>query len=351
MQKDKVKVIIWGIGAMGSGMAKMLLEKNGVEIVGVCSRRTHVGKNLYEVLEMDPADKEPIIVTDNIDSLVKDKSADVVLIATGSFTRDTYDKVVKVVENNINVITIAEEMAYPKAQEPELAEKIDQLARQKGVTVLGTGINPGFVLDLLVLALTGTCEKVDYIKASRVNDLSPFGTVVMKGQGVGLTEEAFHQGVASGEVIGHVGFAESISMVAEGLGWKVNHIEQTREPIISTIARETKYVTVEPGNVAGCRHCATGEIDGEIKIDMEHPQQIHPSLEGQDTGDYIWVRGVPDIDMQIKPEIPGGIGTIAMAVNMIPHVINARPGLKTMLDLPVPRAIMGDMRELIEMEG
>ena len=189
---------------------------------------------------------------------------------------------------------------------------------------------------------------MDYIKASRVNDLSPFGTAVMKGQGVGLTEEAFLRGVESGEVVGHVGFPESISMVAEGLGWKINKIEQTREPIISTVARETKYVSVEPGNVAGCRHCAIGEVDGEVKIDMEHPQQIHPNLEGQDTGDYIWVRGVPNIDMQIKPEIPGGIGTIAMAVNMIPHVINARPGLKTMMDLPVPRAIMGDMREMIE---
>lgn len=345
---ENVKVIIWGIGAMGSGMAKMLLDKKGVDIVGVCSRRSHVGENLFDVLEVDAAGRQPIIVTNDIDTLVKQKSADVALIATDSFTRDTFDKIKKVTENGINVISIAEEMAFPKAQEPELAEKMDAIAKENGVTILGTGINPGFVLDLLILALTGTCETVDYIKASRVNDLSPFGTAVMKGQGVGLTEEAFLRGVESGEVVGHVGFPESISMVAEGLGWKINKIEQTREPIISTVARETKYVSVEPGNVAGCRHCAIGEVDGEVKIDMEHPQQIHPNLEGQDTGDYIWVRGVPNIDMQIKPEIPGGIGTIAMAVNMIPHVINARPGLKTMMDLPVPRAIMGDMREMIE---
>ncbi|SMP49251.1 2,4-diaminopentanoate dehydrogenase [Anoxynatronum buryatiense] len=345
---ENVKVIIWGIGAMGSGMAKMLLEKKGVDIVGVCSRRSHVGENLFDVLEMDAAGRQPIIVTNDIDTLVKQKSADVVLVATDSFTRDTFDKIKKVAENGINVISIAEEMAFPKAQEPELAEKMDQIAKENGITILGTGINPGFVLDLLILALTGTCETVDYIKASRVNDLSPFGTAVMKGQGVGLTEDAFMSGVESGEVVGHVGFPESISMVAEGLGWKISKIEQTREPIISTVARETKYVSVDPGNVAGCRHCATGEVDGEIKIDMEHPQQIHPSLEGQDTGDYIWVRGVPNIDMQIKPEIPGGIGTIAMAVNMIPHVINSRPGLKTMMDMPVPRAIMGDMRDMIE---
>ena len=345
---ENVKVIIWGIGAMGSGMAEMLLNKKGVDIVGVCSRRSHVGKDLFDVLGMDPAGRAPIMVTDDIDTLVQKKSADIALIATDSFTKDTFDKIKKVAENGINVISIAEEMAYPKAQEPELTAKMDAIAKENGVTILGTGINPGFVLDLLVLALTGTCINVDYIKASRVNDLSPFGTAVMKGQGVGLTEEAFVNGVADGSVVGHVGFPESISMVAEGLGWKLGDIVQTREPIISNVARETKYVTVEPGNVAGCRHCATGEVDGEIKIDMEHPQQIHPELEGQDTGDYISVVGTPNINMQIKPEIPGGIGTIAMAVNSIPHVINARPGLKTMLDIPVPRAIMGDMRELIE---
>jgi 2,4-diaminopentanoate dehydrogenase len=226
---------------------------------------------------MDAADHAPIMVTDDIDSLVQKKSADVALIATDSFTKDTFDKIKKVAENGINVISIAEEMAFPKAQEPELAEKLNVIAKENGVTILGTGINPGFVLDLLVLALTGTCETVDYIKASRVNDLSPFGTAVMKGQGVGLTEEAFLKGVENGDVVGHVGFPESISMVAEGLGWKVENIVQTREPIISTVARETKYVSVEPGNVAGCRHCATGEVDGIVKIDMEHPQQIHPA--------------------------------------------------------------------------
>lgn len=345
---ENVKVIIWGIGAMGSGMAEMLLNKQGVDIVGVCSRRSHVGKDLFEVLGMDPAGRAPIIVTNDIDTLVQKNSADIALIATDSFTKDTFDKIKKVAENGINVISIAEEMAYPKAQEPELTAKMDAIAKENGVTILGTGINPGFVLDLLVLALTGTCINVDYIKASRVNDLSPFGTAVMKGQGVGLTEEAFVKGIEEGSVVGHVGFPESISMVAEGLGWKLDKIEQTREPIVSNVARETKYVSVEPGNVAGCRHCATGEVDGVVKIDMEHPQQIHPELEGQDTGDYISVVGTPNINMQIKPEIPGGIGTIAMAVNSIPHVINARPGLKTMLDIPVPRAIMGNMGELIE---
>jgi 2,4-diaminopentanoate dehydrogenase len=346
---ENVKVIIWGFGAMGSGMAQMLLKKKGVEIVGVCDRNEErIGKDIYEVLEVERGNRNPVIINPNIEDIVKEVKADVALVATDSFTRKTFDKIKFLVENKINVVSTAEEMAYPKAQEPELAEQMDKLAKENGVSILGTGINPGFVLDLLILALTGTCETVEHIKAARVNDLSPFGHAVMEEQGVGLKVNDFIEGVENGKVAGHVGFPESIHMVADGIGWNVEKIDQTREPIVSNVYRKSKYAEVEAGNVAGCRQCGYGYVDGEMKIDMEHPQQILPELEGVDTGDYIWIKGTPNINMQIKPEIPGGIGTIAMCVNMIPHVINAAPGLKTMLDLPVPRAIMGDMRDLIQ---
>ncbi|GAB6087958.1 2,4-diaminopentanoate dehydrogenase [Alkaliphilus crotonatoxidans] len=349
---ENVKVIIWGFGAMGSGMAKMLLKKKGVEIVGVCDRaEARIGKDIYEVLEVERLDRKPVIITDNIDEIAKPGFADIALVATDSFTRHTFDKIKKLVEQKINVISTAEEMAFPQAQEPELAKEMDQLARENGVSILGTGINPGFVLDLLILALTGTCEEVDFIKAARINDLSPFGHAVMEEQGVGLSVEAFKDGVANGKVAGHVGFPESIGMIAQGIGWKIDKIQQTREPIVTNVPRQTQYAKVEAGNVAGCRQCGYGYQGEEVKIDMEHPQQILPEKEGVDTGDYIWIKGTPNINLQIKPEIPGGIGTIAMCVNMIPHVINATPGLKTMLDLPVPRAIMGDMRELIQRQG
>jgi len=346
---ENIKVIIWGFGAMGSGMAHMLLKKKGVEIVGICDRNeARVGKDMYEVLEMERGDRKPIIITNEIKDIAKEGMVDVALIATDSFTRKTFDKIKYIVKQKINVVSTAEEMAYPKAQEPEMTKEMDKLAKENGVTILGTGINPGFVLDLLILALTGTCEDVEHIKAARVNDLSPFGHAVMIEQGVGLSKQEFYDGVENGSVAGHVGFPESINMVADGIGWKVEKIDETREAIMSNTYRETKYVTVEAGNVAGCKQCGYGYVDGEMKIEMEHPQQILPETEGIDTGDYIWIKGTPDINMQIKPEIPGGVGTIAMCVNMIPHVINSYAGLVTMLDLPVPRAIMGDMRDLIK---
>lgn len=346
-----VKVGIWGFGAMGSGMAKMILKKTGIEIVAVCDRNENrLGKSIYDVLDIERVERPEVIIKSNPDEVFSEKCADVVLIATDSFTKGAFDKIKLVLEKKINVISTAEEMAFPKAQEPELAEKLDKIAKENGVSVLGTGINPGFVLDLLILALTGTCEEVDYIKAARVNDLSPFGNAVMIEQGVGVTKDVFDKGVEEGSIAGHVGFPESINMITEGIGWNLEKVKQTREPIMSSVYRKSEYAEVEAGNVAGCRQCGYGYVNGKMKIEMEHPQQILPHLEGQSTGDYVSIKGIPNIDLQITPEIPGGIGTIAMCVNSIPHVINAKPGLKTMLDIPVPRAMMGDMRELVELE-
>lgn len=345
-----VRVGIWGFGAMGSGMAKMILKKTGIEIVAVCDRNEHrLGKSIYEVLGCERGERAEVIINSNPNEVFSEECADVVLIATDSFTKGAFDKIKLVLEKKINVISTAEEMAFPKAQEPELAKKLDKIAKENGVSVLGTGINPGFVLDLLILALTGTCEEVDYIKAARVNDLSPFGKAVMIEQGVGVTKEVFDKGVENESIAGHVGFPESINMITEGIGWNLEKVEQTREPIMSSVYRKSEYAEVEAGNVAGCRQCGYGYVNGEIKIEMEHPQQILPHLEGQSTGDYVSIKGIPNIDLQITPEIPGGIGTIAMCVNSIPHVINAKPGLKTMLDIPVPRAMMGDVRELVQL--
>lgn len=346
-----IRVGIWGFGAMGSGMAKMLLKKKGIDVVAVCDRNEkRRDRSMFEVLGIERGDRPEVIINSNPGEVFTEKCVDVALLATDSFTKNAFDRIKLVLEKKINVISTAEELAYPKAQEPELAKNLDEIAKENGVTVLGTGINPGFVLDLLILALTGTCEEVEHIKASRVNDLSPFGRAVMVEQGVGVSKEDFINGVENGSIAGHVGFPESINMITDGIGWNLEKVEQTREPIMSSVYRKSEYVEVEAGNVAGCKQCGYGYVDKKVKIEMEHPQQILPHLEGQATGDYVTITGIPNINLQITPEIPGGIGTIAMCVNCIPHVINAKPGLKTMLDIPVPRAIMGDVRELVELE-
>jgi 2,4-diaminopentanoate dehydrogenase len=349
MMRDNVRVAIWGFGAMGSGMAKMLLKKKGVNIVGVCDRHPdRVGKSIYEVLGTERGDRPEVIINANIDEVVTEKSCDICLCATDSFTKNAFPRLKLVLEKKVNVISTAEEMAYPKAQNPELAEELDRIARENGVSILGTGINPGLIMDLLVVCLTGCMVDVEHIEAKRVNSLSPFGPAVMEEQGVGITVGEFENGVKNGTLAGHVGFSESINMIADAIGWKVQKFEQQMKPIITSVDRKSPYGFAAAGNVAGVNMTGQGYVDGEVKIDMIHPQQIEPEMEGTHTGDYITIKGTPSINMANKPEVEGGLGTIAMCVNMIPHVINADPGLKTMIDLPVPRAIMGDFRDFIK---
>lgn len=346
---ENVKVAIWGFGAMGSGMARMLAKKKGIVVTGVCDRNAkRVGKNMYDYLGIEQGDRPEVIITDDFDAVVKDGNVDVVLTATDSFTEAAFPRLKRCLEQKVNVISTAEEMAYPQAQKPELAAELDKIAKENGVTILGSGINPGLIMDLLVVTLTGCMVEVDSIEAKRVNSLSPFGPAVMEEQGVGIAVDTFNKGVEDGTLAGHVGFHESVAMIADAIGWKVDKFEQQMKPIVTDVDRKSPYGFAAAGDVAGVNMTGQGFVDGQVKIDMIHPQQIEPEQVGQNTGDYITLKGSPEVNMAITPEVEGGLGTIAMCVNMIPHVINANAGLKTMIDLPVPRAMMGDVRDMID---
>ena len=345
----KVRVALWGFGAMGSGIAGVLLRKQGVEITGVCDLHPdRVGKSIFDLLGAERGDRSDVIVADDIDRALPDKGADVCIVATDSFTRDVYPKLVRVLEKGVNVISTAEEMSFPAAKEPELAADIDRVAKANGVTALGTGINPGLMMDLLAICLSGCMTDVEKVACRRVNSLSPFGPLVMREQGVGLAPEEFARGVKDGTLAGHVGFAESVGMISKALGLEIDEFSQQMEPILTDVDRQSAYGFAKRGDVAGVNMTGQGRKNGKVLIDMVHPQQIEPELGGTQTGDYITLEGSPRVDMAIRPEVDGGIGTVAMCVNMIPHVINARAGLKTMIDLPVPHAIMGDMRDQLE---
>lgn len=333
----KIKVGVWGFGAMGKGIVEMIGEKPHMELVGVCDiRPDYQGQSITDLMDGHYTG-ENIRISEKIELVIKQKP-DLMVIATDSHVAGTYSKIEKVLKNGIHVISTAEEMAYPKANAPELSERIDQLAKQHKVSCLGTGINPGFVMDLLAIFMTAPMQRVDKIEITRVNSLSPFGQTVMEEQGVGLSLEAFDNKHRQGALAGHVGFKESVYMIGEALGVTIDRFEQTMKPIVSKKERRSKYGQTKSGHVAGINMEAVAHVGGRPFIIMKHPQQIEPQVENIDTGDYVTLYGVPKIELSITPEIDGGIGTIAMCVNMIPKVIDAEPGLKTMLDLSVPHA-------------
>jgi 4-hydroxy-tetrahydrodipicolinate reductase len=329
-----IKVAEWGTGMMGQGLLGYILDRpKDIDLVGVIvTNPAKEGKTAGELLGR-PCD---VMMTTDFTSVLA-KKPDVVCINTQSNLHEITDQVVPAVEAGCNVICIAEKLAYPWASDAAWGDRIDALAKEHGVTVLGTGINPGFMLDALIVMWSSICLRVDRIVATRVNDLSPFGPTVMTGQGVGTTVEQFEKGVADGSIVGHIGFPESIYLIARALGWTIDRIEETREPIVTKVERATQHVHVAPGDVAGCRHIGRGYVGDEVKIELIHPQQIHPHLEGQDTGDYIEIHGDPDVNMANKPEIPGGKGTYASTGNYIPLMQNAPAGMLTVVDMPLPR--------------
>lgn len=351
MRKDKVKVAIWGFGAMGSGMAKMILSKEGFDLVGVCDLYDKiVGKSIFDLLKIENPQDHDVIINNKIDDLLDKTNPEIVLLATDSFTKGAYPKIKKIVEKGINVISTAEEMAYPMANEPELANEMDALAKKHHVSILGTGVNPGMMMDLLAVCISGVMDDVEDMEISRINSLSPFGKTVMEEQGVGLSLEDFNKRLEAGTMAGHVGFKESVYMIAHGLGLEITDFQQDMKAIVTDIDRKSPYGFAKKGDVCGVEMSAKATLSNGKTLHMYHPQQIEPEMVGISTGDFIKIKGKPEINLSNVPEVEGGIGTIAICVNMIPHVINSNPGLKTMIDLPVPRAIMGDVRKLISKE-
>ncbi|MFC1684989.1 2,4-diaminopentanoate dehydrogenase [Pseudomonadota bacterium] len=344
--RDLIRVLVLGTGQMGSGIARLVLQKPGLELVGAFGRRGHrVDMDLGQVIGLNQNLGIPLSV--DLTRLIEETQPDIAIQATCSRAEDAATEIEPLVRQGVHVISIAEEMAFPQYGSPAIAESLHWEAVGQGVSILGTGINPGFVLDLLVIALTGLCADIQSITAKRINDLSPYGPSVLMSQGVGLSPEEFQQGVANGTVVGHFGFAESMHMIAQAIGWEIERIEETREPIVSQVRRETPFVTVEPGQVAGCHHTAVAYVGGRAVINLVHPQQVLPQLEGIETGDSIEIKGAPDIRLSGSPEVPGGEATVALAVNMIPRVLNAPPGLYNMADLPVPAAMLADARRFL----
>ncbi len=329
-----IKVAVWGTGMMGQGLLGYILDRpNQIDLVGVIDRHPEKhGRTVGETIGVDC----DIPVTADFASVLA-KKPDVVCILTASNLHEIADQITAAVVAGANVIGIAETLSYPLASDPEWTAEFDALAKKHGVSILGTGINPGFVLDALPIAMSSICLKIDKIEATRVNDLAPFGPTVMESQGVGTTVAQFEAGVADGSIVGHIGFHESIGLIASALGWEIDEIVETRAPIVTTVERQTASAHVMPGDVCGCRHTANGYSKGELKIELIHPQQIRPELEGVETGDFIKIYGDPNVNMSNNPEIPGGKGTYASVGNYIPLMGAAQPGIVTVADMPLPR--------------
>jgi len=342
---DEVKVALYGVGAVGSLIAKSLLEKKGVKIVGAIDvAKDKVGKDLGEVLGLNK--KIGITVSSDVDAVFSKTKPDIAIHATSSYFKDTYPQIASIVKHGVNVISTCEELSYPYHSEPKIAKELDKLAKKYDVTVLGTGINPGFLMDTLVITLTAACQKIEKIEAVRVMDAATRRLPFQKKIGAGLTVEEFKQKIERGEITGHVGLEQSIAMIADALAWKLDRIKtEPVEPVIAKEPVKSDFIKVEAGKVAGLRQTARGFMENREVIVLDFRAYIGAKEEY----DAITITGVPTIKQKIQPCVHGDMGTVAIIINSIPKVLKAPAGLLTMKDLPVPSAATEDLRKYISL--
>lgn len=330
MAQKKIRVIQYGLGPIGIETAKLVLKKSNMKLVGAVDiSKDLAGKDLGDVLGADR--KLGFVVTDNAKELFAKTKADAVLHTTGSRIKKIYPDLEEIIQAGLNIISSSEELLFPLKENAKLSERVDKLAKKHGVTVLGTGVNPGFVMDALPLFLTGVCKDVKKIKVERYVDAGTRRYPLQKKVGAGMAEKAFREQIAK-KAMGHVGLLESLYLVADNLGMSLDDVHESVEPVITRKAVKTAYFSLKPGDVAGIKHTAEGIKDGEKIITLD----LRMFVGCKKPYDSVHIMGTPEIKLRIEGGVAGDQATAAVLVNSIPAVVSALPGLATVKDLPAP---------------
>ena len=317
---QRIRTVLFGVGAIGAGIGRLAAQRGDIDLVGaIDAAPDKAGRPLRDVLDTPCSDSATVHA--EAERALAGLRPQVILHATGSYLPDVQDQLAACARAGANVVSTCEELSYPWFRHPELAKQLDAEAKANGVTLLGTGVNPGFVMDTLAVTLSGVCQQVARVRLTRVVDVSTRRIQLQRKVGVGLKVEEFEAKVASGR-FGHVGLKESCWLVAEGLGWRLDDLQEHIEPVVGP-----------DGLACGMHQSATGMMRGETVIEA----LVHMSTQAERPRDEIELAGTPNVHMLIEGGIPGDVATAAVIVNAIPSVVAHAPGLVTMLDLPPVR--------------
>ncbi|HTU34393.1 MAG TPA: hypothetical protein VMF66_11380 [Candidatus Acidoferrum sp.] len=325
----KIRVVQFGVGPIGASIVRLMRQKSDVEIVGAIDRDpAKAGRDLGEVVGAADAPWGVAVTANSREMLAK--PVDVVVHSTSSYLASVMDQLLECISAGCCIVSTCEELAYPFRKSPDLAAKLDSAAKDEGVALVGTGVNPGFVLDKLVLTLSAVSQSVESARAIRVVDASKRRLPLQKKIGAGMTPEEFRAQVEAG-VIKHHGLPESVAMVADGLGFEIDDITETIQPVIAQEHVRTEFLEVAPGQVAGVHQIARGTADGEEKIFLE----LQMYVGAKTPADTIELKGQPNLSLVIPGGTHGDVATAAIAVNAIPAIVAAPAGLRTSRDLPL----------------
>ena len=327
-----IRVIQYGLGPIGCATARAAMKKEGVRVVGAIDvDPDKAGKDLGDILGL--ADRLGITVSSDASGVFRKARAQVALHTTRSFFKDVYDQLELAAKFGVNVVSSTEELFFPELRNPVLAKKLDRIAKRHGATILGTGVNPGFVMDTLALVLSGVCTDVRGIRITRRVNASTRRMPLQRKVGAGMKPDEFRRLVKEGK-LGHIGLLESMYFIAKALGWRLTRHTEKIEPVLAETPQQTQFFTVAAGDVAGIMHTCSGFAGGRKVIDMD----LRMFVGAGDPIDSVEIDGTPPLTLNISGGVAGDVATVATLVNGIPRVLEGSPGLKTMLDLPIPRA-------------
>jgi 4-hydroxy-tetrahydrodipicolinate reductase len=313
-----VRVAIVGLGAIGREVLKAVCARPGLLLTGVADP-VFAGRDAGEVAEVAAGPVGLTVAATTPEALA---GADVALVLTGSGVADVLPIVEAAAAQGVDVISTCEDLAYADLATLDLARRLDACARAAGISVVGTGVNPGFVMDRLPLTLAAACVRVDRVRVFRVVDAAKRRAPLRAKVGAGMTVEEFRAGVAAGW-LGHRGLRESCALIGLGLGRVFDEIRSTIEPVVA------ERPGIAPGRVAGLHQLAAGVRDGQeiVRLDLEM------SVGAPEPHDRIVIEGDPPLDVLVRGGTHGDRGTVGAVLSAIPAVIAAAPGLKTILDL------------------
>jgi hypothetical protein len=321
-----IPVILYGLGPIGIRIGRRLAQRPGVELAGAIDiDPAKEGWPLADILAVDAP--HLIVDADAERVLAAAEGPGVVVHATSSRLDLVVPQLAGIARAGWNAVSTCEQLVHPWLADAALADELDAVAADAGVTILGSGINPGFLLDSFVLMLTAACARVDAVRVERIVDTDQRREPLQRKAGVGMTEGEF-RALAERGAIGHVGLSQSAHLVADGLGFQVTDYRETIEPVLATRATATGLGTVAAGDVLGQHQTAT-LLDGDRPV-VSFTQVM---AAGRTPVDVIEIDGEPPIRQRIEGGVNGDIGTEAVIANLVRPVLEARPGLRTMRDI------------------
>jgi len=331
----KIKVAQFGLGPIGLESLRFAAEQPWIEIVGaVDNDPKKYGRSLVDLTGLPLLDGLSLCPT--LEELFRETQPDVILHTASSSAAATLQQVRPALEMGLAVASTCEELIFPALKSPALAQELNVLCLYTKARIVGTGVNPGFVMDLLPICLTGVCRSVESIRIERVVDASTRRQSLQAKIGSGQDPDEFRLKLATGQA-GHAGLQESAALVAHAMGWKLDDITERGEPIMATKDIVTEFFRVAAGQTCGIHQRVEGSEGGRQRLTLD----LKMYLAAPKPRDAIAIRGRPDLNVIVEGGVAGDDATIAALINVVPRLMAAPPGLRLLNELALPTSTAG----------